>query len=43
VRIRQNVEELERVLKDDSDEAEGHFRDAWQSMRDAETRRFSKE
>ena len=43
LRIRQNVEELERVLRDDSDEAESHFRDAWQSMRDAETRRFSKD
>jgi Kef-type K+ transport system membrane component KefB/voltage-gated potassium channel Kch len=43
LRVRQNIEELERVLKDDSEEAEGHFRDAWQSMRDAETRRFSKD
>jgi len=43
VRIRQNVEELERVLKDDSAEAEDHFRDAWRSMRDAESRRFSKD
>jgi monovalent cation:proton antiporter-2 (CPA2) family protein len=43
LRVRQNIEELERVLKDDSEEAEDHFRDAWQSMRDAETRRFSKD
>jgi len=41
LRIRQNIEELERVLKDDSEEAESHFRQAWQSLRDAETRRFS--
>jgi monovalent cation:proton antiporter-2 (CPA2) family protein len=43
LRVRQNIEQLERVLKDDSEEAESHFRDAWQSMRDAETRRFSKD
>ena len=43
LRVRQNIEQLERVLKDDSEEAEGHFRDAWQSMQDAETRRFSKD
>jgi monovalent cation:proton antiporter-2 (CPA2) family protein len=43
LRIRQNVEELERVLKDDSDEAEDHYRHAWQAMRDAESRRFSKD
>ncbi len=36
LRMRQNIEELERVLKDDSEEAEDHYRDAWQSMRDAE-------
>ncbi|MFC1605795.1 monovalent cation:proton antiporter-2 (CPA2) family protein [Pseudomonadota bacterium] len=43
LRIRQNVEELERVLKDDSEEAEDHYRHAWQAMRDAESRRFSKD
>ena len=43
LRIRQNIEELERVLRDDSEEADSHFRDAWQSLRDAETRRFSKD
>jgi glutathione-regulated potassium-efflux system ancillary protein KefC/glutathione-regulated potassium-efflux system protein KefB len=43
LRIRQNIEELERVLKDDSEEAEDHYRHAWQSMRDAESRRFSKD
>jgi monovalent cation:proton antiporter-2 (CPA2) family protein len=43
LRVRQNIEELERVLRDDSEDAESHFRDAWQSMRDAETRRFSKD
>jgi monovalent cation:proton antiporter-2 (CPA2) family protein len=43
LRIRQNIEELERVLRDDSAEADSHFRDAWQSLRDAETRRFSKD
>ena len=43
LRVRQNIEQLERVLRDDSEEAEGHFRDAWQSMRDAETRRFSQD
>jgi len=43
LRVRQNIEELERVLRDDSEEAEDHFRDAWQSLRDAETRRFSRD
>ena len=43
LRIRQNIEELERVLKDDSEEVEDHYRHAWQSMRDAESRRFSKD
>jgi monovalent cation:proton antiporter-2 (CPA2) family protein len=43
LRVRQSIEELERVLKDDSAEAEGHFREAWQSMQDAETRRFSED
>jgi len=43
LRVRQNIEELERVLRDDSEEAENHFRDAWQSLRDAETRRFSRD
>ena len=43
LRVRQSIEELERVLKDDSAEAEGHFREAWQSMQDAEPRRFSED
>ena len=41
LRVRQNIEELERVLKDDSAEAESDFRQAWQSLREAESRRFS--
>jgi monovalent cation:proton antiporter-2 (CPA2) family protein len=43
LRVRENVAELERVLRDDSEEAESHFRDAWQSLRDAEMRRFSRD
>ena len=41
LRVRQNIEELERVLKDDSAEAESDFREAWQSLHEAESRRFS--
>jgi voltage-gated potassium channel Kch len=36
LRIRQNVEDLEQVLQDDSEEAEAHFREAWQFLQGAE-------
>ena len=34
--IRQHLDELKKVLQDDSDTAEDHFRDAWELLRDAE-------
>jgi monovalent cation:proton antiporter-2 (CPA2) family protein len=37
LRVRQYVEDLERVLKDDSEEYEAHFRKAWGYLQDAET------
>jgi monovalent cation:proton antiporter-2 (CPA2) family protein len=43
LRVRENVEQLERVLKDDSDEAEHHFQEAWRVLQDAEARRLSEE
>ncbi|NNJ66294.1 MAG: potassium transporter [Xanthomonadales bacterium] len=39
LRIRQNVEDLERVLKDDTDEAYEHFHKAWEYLQGAESRR----
>jgi monovalent cation:proton antiporter-2 (CPA2) family protein len=39
LRIKQYVEQLEKVLKDDSDESQEHFRKAWKHLQGAETRR----
>jgi len=36
MQIRQHLEELKKVLQDDSDMAEAHFREAWAHMREAE-------
>jgi len=38
LRIRQYVEDLEKVLKDDSDDIDAHFRKAWKHLQGAETR-----
>lgn len=38
LRIRQYVENLEQVLKDDSEENESHFREAWKSLQGAEAK-----
>ena len=38
LRIRQNVEDLEKVLKDDSEDTESQFRQAWKHIQGAETR-----
>ena len=43
LRVRQNVEQLEKVLQDDSAEVDGHFREAWKHLRDAESRRLSED
>ncbi len=40
LRVRQNIEQLEKVLKDDSEESVQDFREAWQQLRGAESRRF---
>jgi monovalent cation:proton antiporter-2 (CPA2) family protein len=37
LRVRQSIEDLERVLKDDSDDAELKFREAWKHLKDAES------
>ncbi len=37
LRVRQYVEDLEQVLRDDSEEYEAHFRKAWGYLQDAET------
>ena len=42
-RVREDIEQLEKVLQDDSDEVEGHFREVWKSLRDAESRRLSED
>jgi monovalent cation:proton antiporter-2 (CPA2) family protein len=39
LRVRQHTEQLEKVLKDDSDDAELHFREAWKHLQGAETKR----
>jgi monovalent cation:proton antiporter-2 (CPA2) family protein len=39
LRIRQYVEDLEKVLKDDSNDSEAKFRKAWKHMQGAEARR----
>jgi monovalent cation:proton antiporter-2 (CPA2) family protein len=43
LRVRENIEQLEKVLEDDSDEVEGHFREAWRYLRDTESRRPSED
>jgi len=43
LRVRQSIEDLEKVLKDDSDEAEAHFRKAWKHMQGAAARRESED
>jgi len=40
LRVRQSVEQLEKVLKEDSEESVEDFRDAWERMKGAEARRF---
>ncbi len=40
LRVRQNVEQLEKVLKEDSEESVEDFRDAWERMKGVEARRF---
>ena len=37
--VRQSIEELEKVLRDDDNESEEDFRDAWQEMQSADLRR----
>ncbi len=37
--VRQSAEQLERVLQDDTDEEEGHFREAWEYLKGVELRR----
>ena len=38
LRVRQHVEDLEQVLKDDSEETEAHFREAWKFLQGAEAK-----
>jgi len=40
LRVRQNIEQLEKVLRDDSEESVEDFRQAWQQLRGTESRRF---
>jgi len=40
IQIRQSLEQLEKVLKEDSQESVEDFHDAWERMRGAEARRF---
>ena len=40
LRVRQSVEELEKVLKDDSEDSVEDFREAWHRLRGVEARRF---
>jgi monovalent cation:proton antiporter-2 (CPA2) family protein len=40
LRVRQNVEQLEKVLKEDSEESVEDFRDAWERLKGVEARRF---
>ena len=40
LRVRQNIEQLEKVLKDDSEESVEDFREAWKRLRGVEARRF---
>jgi voltage-gated potassium channel Kch len=41
--VRQSIEELEKVLQDDSDDAQGDFRAAWKYLRDTESRRLDED
>jgi monovalent cation:proton antiporter-2 (CPA2) family protein len=38
VQIRQHLDELKKVLEDDSEMAEDHFKEAWRVLRDAEAK-----
>jgi monovalent cation:proton antiporter-2 (CPA2) family protein len=38
LRVRLNVEQLEQVLRDDREDAEGDFRETWRRLREAELR-----
>jgi monovalent cation:proton antiporter-2 (CPA2) family protein len=38
LRVRENLEHIESVLKDDSEEGEEHFREAWASLQGAEAK-----
>jgi hypothetical protein len=40
LRVRQSVEQLEKVLKEDSEESVEDFREAWARMKGVEARRF---
>jgi monovalent cation:proton antiporter-2 (CPA2) family protein len=40
LQVRQGIEQLEKVLKEDSQESVEEFRDAWERLRGAEARRF---
>ena len=41
LRIRQNIEDLEKVLKDDSDDTVKQFRKAWKHLQGAVVRRYN--
>lgn len=43
LRVRQNVEDLKKVLQDDSDDSEADFRQAWKHLQGAERRNFPDE
>jgi hypothetical protein len=36
LQVRQSIEELEKVLRDDDGESEEDYRDAWQRMQNAD-------
>lgn len=40
LRVRQDIEQLEKVLRDDSEESVDDFRQAWQHLKGDESRRF---
>ena len=43
LRIRKNIEQLEKVLRDDSEESQEDFREAWHKLQGAGIRRISEE
>ena len=43
LKIRENVEQLEKVLRDDSEESLEDFREAWQQLEGAGIRRLSED